>query len=194
MTLLMAALIACVGCSMPADTVSSPHSPDRIEFLRKVDRLLVGQQIQLLARAVAADGSPLADRIAWRTSSSSYVSLAADGRITGITPGRLTIMAVAGDRLASFELEVLPDVVESLSLSPDYEVTRVGEEVRFEFRALDRDRALIQGIQPSWELPSGLDASMTDEGVFVARAPGLHTIVAVVGDRKAIATVRVAPR
>jgi hypothetical protein len=194
MTFLLLAAFVLSAEHPVGDTVSSPRDTLRIEFLRKPDRLLVGQRIQLLARAVDADGTPLADPVAWRASSSSYVSLAADGRITGITAGRLTIMAVLGDLVEPFELEVVPNVLGALELTPTHAVARVGEEVSFEFQALDTAGTPIEGILAGWELTSQLDASIHDDGRFVARVPGLHTVVAVVGDRKAIATVRVAPR
>jgi hypothetical protein len=86
----------------------------RIELVRTVDTLRVGEQVQLAARVMGPAGESRNEWIAWRATSSSYVSLAADGRVRGIRPGRVTIMAAAGEAAAAFDVEVVPNTMAAL--------------------------------------------------------------------------------
>jgi hypothetical protein len=177
----------------PADT------PARVEVLRHPERLLVGQRVQLVARALGKDGAVVNEWIAWRASSSSYVSLASDGRITGVRPGKLTIMAVASGVIGSFPLEVVANNVASMALTPAYSIARVGDAVRITLAVRDSANTPVTGILAEWSIAragsTGVAGAIIDDtGTFIAEQAGLFTIVATVGDRKAVATVRVAPR
>lgn len=191
-SLTLAALLAV----WPGARAGAPmdRAADRIEIVRKVDRLVVGQRVQLAARVVADDGAPVDRWIAWRATSSSYVSLAADGRVTGIKPGRVTILAVAGDLVASFPLEVVPNTIDALTVSPAYRTARVGDSLRFSLDVRDAAGAAIPGLAATWSVEPAGAATIDDAGAFVPRSYGLFTVTATIGDRKAVATVRVAPR
>lgn len=166
---------------------------DRIEIVRKVDRLVVGQRVPLEARVVSEDGGMVDRWIAWRATSSSYVSLAADGRITGVKPGRVTILAVAGELVASFPLEVVANTIDAFAVTPAYRTARVGDSLRFRVDVRDAAGAAIPGLAATWSVEPAEAATVDDGGEFVARSPGLFTVMATIGDRKAVATVRVAP-
>ena len=189
--LILAALLAAwpgarVGAQMRG-------AADRIEIVRKVDRLVVGQRVPLEARVVSEDGGMVDRWIAWRATSSSYVSLAADGRITGVKPGRVTILAVAGELVASFPLEVVANTIDAFAVTPAYRTARVGDSLRFRVDVRDAAGAAIPGLAATWSVEPAEAATVDDGGEFVARSPGLFTVMATIGDRKAVATVRVAP-
>lgn len=166
---------------------------DRIEIVRKVDRLVVGQRVPLEARVVSEDGAVVDRWIAWRATSSSYVSLAADGRITGVKPGRVTILAVAGELVASFPLEVVANTIDAFAVAPAYRTARVGDSVSFRIDVRDPAGETIPGLTATWSVEPADGATVDGGGEFVARSPGLFTVMATIGDRKAVATVRVAP-
>ncbi len=191
-------LIATVaGVAHPArsggpSTAATPDSA-RIELVRVPVRLLLGQRLRMRARVVEADGAVRKGaRIVWRATASSYVSLASDGRITGVRPGEVGVIAVSGGMKAEETVHVLPDTVGSFTLTPAYGVTRVGDTVRVTLDVTDTTGRPITGLMAEWALsPEG--ATIDDSGAFVPRMAGLYTILATIGDRKAVATVRVAP-
>ncbi len=184
--------------------VTSPHSAPtvragsadsmHVQLVRVPSKLLVGQRLRIRARVVAADGSVRRDaRIAWRATASSYVSLSADGRITGVRPGRVGIFAVSGELKAERTVDVLPDTIGSFTLEPAYSVTRVGDTVHVALDVKSTSGRPITGLLAQWSLsPEG--ATIDDAGAFAPKMAGLYTILATIGDRKAVATVRVAPQ
>ncbi len=179
---------------LPGVHPATPADSAHVELVRAPKKLLIGQRIRLRARVVNADGSVRADApIAWRARASSYVSLAADGRITGVRPGRVGIVAVSGDMIAETTIEVLDADLGSFTLKPPYAVTRVGDTVHVALDVRDAKGRPITGLMAEWSLsPEG--ASIDDGGAFAPKMAGLYTILATLGDRKAVATVRVAPR
>lgn len=166
----------------------------RVELVRAPHKLLVGQRLRLHARVVDADGSVRKGaRIAWRARASSYVSLAADGRITGVRPGKVGILAVSDGMSAETTVEVVDADIGSFMLNPAYAVARVGDTVHVTLDMRDRNGRPITGLMAEWQLsPEG--GVIDDSGAFTAKMAGLYTILATIGDRKAVATVRVAPR
>lgn len=166
--------------------------PDTVEIVRRPVRLLVGQRVKMAARVLGPDGAKRGEApLAWRATSSSYVSLAADGRITGVRPGRVGIRAVSGSDTTSFTLEVLPNDVAAVDLTPDHSTARVGDTVSIHLSVRNGSGADIEGILAEWEVTPE-SATIDDSGRFVASDFGLYTVIARIGDRKAIATVRVA--
>ncbi len=180
--------------SPPGVRPAAPADSAHVELLRAPQKLLIGQRIRMRAQVVNADGSVRPDApIAWRARASSYVSLAADGRITGVRPGKVGIVAVSGDMMAETTVDVLDADLGSFTLKPPYAVTRVGDTVHVALDVRDQDGRPITGLLAEWSLsPEG--ATIDDDGAFAPKMAGLYTILATIGDRKAVATVRVAPR
>jgi hypothetical protein len=198
--LLMLALIAAAngsakpGVTTPSGAAAAAADSARVELVRVPGKLLIGQRLRLEARVVDANGTVHEHaRIAWRATASSYVSLAADGRITGVRPGHVGIIAVSGDLKAERTIEVLRNRVGSFTLAPAYSTTRVGDTVHVALDVNDTSDQPITGVLAEWQLsPEG--ATIDDAGAFVPKMAGLYTILATIGDRKAVATVRVAPQ
>lgn len=178
----------------PAGSRTTSADSIHVELTRVPSKLLVGQRLRMRARVVDADGSVRKDaRIAWRATAPSYVSLSADGRITGIRPGHVGIFAVSGELKAEKAVEVLPDTIGSFTLVPAYTVTRVGDTAHVALDVKNTMGRPISGLLAQWSLsPEG--ATIDDAGAFAPKMAGLYTILATIGDRKAVATVRVAPQ
>jgi hypothetical protein len=165
----------------------------RVILDHTVPKLVIGQQVRLRAHVVNATGQTLDAPIAWRATSSSYISLAADGRVTGIRPGRVTIIALTSDASARFDVEVIRNTLNWITVTPERTEVRVGEGVRLRFEAFEQDGTAIGGLSPTWSLAPG-PGTIGDDGVFVAHEPGAHVVYAHIADRIASATIRVLPR
>jgi hypothetical protein len=80
-----------------------------------------------------------------------------------------------------------------LSLEPKSTSVRTGDVVRLSPRAADGSGKPIASAAVQWSV-SGEGAAVSQDGAFVAEAPGTYIVEASVGDRQALATVVVSPR
>jgi len=168
-----------------------PAAPGRIELLQTVEKLLVGQQFQLAASVYSIHGEPRTDEVNWRASSPN-VSVA-DGKVTGVRPGRATITATAGPASGSFEVEVIANDIRALTLTPATSSARTGDVVRLELDARDSANASIAGLTPTYSFTPG-HGVIDQDGAFVGYEAGTYTIFANLGDRAATATVKLTNR
>jgi alpha-tubulin suppressor-like RCC1 family protein len=75
--------------------------------IRPVSALAVGKASQAGAAALDPNGRPLLDRkVTWSSSNTAVATIAEDGTITAVAPGRTTITAESEGKRQSFELEV----------------------------------------------------------------------------------------
>ncbi len=173
------------------DMVPAPAA--RVEVLRVVDTLLVGQRTSFEARSLSRHGDARQDRIAWRSSAPGVVEVDAEGVIAALSPGRATITASAGVASAEIAVTVLPDAVASFSVLPETTNARTGDVVRFRADARDASGRAVPGLTPVWSFTPG-NGMIDEEGRFVGYDRGQYTVVAHVGSHSATATVRLVPR
>jgi hypothetical protein len=170
-----------------------PAPADRVEFLRVVDTLLVGQRTIVEARSLSRHGDARQDRIAWLSSAPGVVRVDADGVMTALSAGRARITASAGAASAEIPVTVLPDAVASFSVLPGATNARTGDVIRFRVDARDASGRALPGLTPVWSFTPG-NGMIDEEGRFVGYERGQYTVVAHVGSHSATATVRLVPR
>jgi len=79
----------------------------RVDLPRRVASLDVGQSFQASASALDAAGRTLTDReVAWTSSNPRVATVASDGGIRAVGPGKTTITATSEGQRQSFDLEV----------------------------------------------------------------------------------------
>src|SRR5688572_30371219 len=91
------------------EVVMVPAVPGRVEIVQPIRKLLVGQQIQLAGRVYSIHGEPRIDAITWRTS--SPMATVADGKLTAVRPGRVTITGSAGTASSSVDVEIVANTI-----------------------------------------------------------------------------------
>jgi hypothetical protein len=170
-----------------------PAPAARVEFERVVDTLLVGQRFPLEAKSYSRHGDERADRIVWRSSDPSVLTVNAEGVVVAVGPGRATLTAGAGAANATQSVTVLANNVASFAIAPATVNGRTGDVLPFRIEARDASGRAIQGLTPVWSFTPG--QGMIDEsGRFVGYDQGTYTVVDNLGDRSATASVRLVPR
>lgn len=154
---------------------------------------IAGQRLRLEARAFSAGGDPAADPVTWTTSARDVATVRADGLLEARAPGTARITARAGRAEASFELQVRPNTIATVELSPASATARTGDVVRFALKVTDRAGRPVEDAIPQWSFAPGHGLIEAD-GAFVGYEPGTYLVTATVGGRTAEATVTLSPR
>jgi hypothetical protein len=92
-------------------------------------------------------------------------------------------------------IEVLPNTVARLALTPTAPKVRTGDVVRFAVAVRDGGGRRVEDVAVRWSLVAGKGVAQLDaEGAFVAEMPGTYVVTAAVGTHSAEALVEVEAR
>lgn len=171
---------------------------DRVEIATPAYRPYAGTTFKLAARALTTHGTESETaRVAWKSENPTIATVTPGGVVMPVKPGRATLVASAGDgKTARTTIEVLPNPVADLRITPASVETRTGDVVRFDVKALDRQGRPVEGVAMAYAV-SGLDsagATVYGDGAFVAENPGAYRVLVSSGGRTAEAVVEATPR
>lgn len=170
-----------------------PGPAARVAVTPGAGRLVVGQRLHLVARSTSAGGDARDDRFAWTSSAPAVARVSAGGVLEAVGPGRATVSAAAGGARGTVEVEVVPDAIASVELTPSAEAARTGDVVRFQVTARDAQGRAIAGLTPTFSFSPGHGVLEAD-GTFVGYEPGEYLVTASFGPRSASAAVTLAKR
>ena len=157
-------------------------------------RLVVGQRLRLTAKAFSAAGDEReGDRIVWRTSNPAVAAVSDGGVLSARAAGRVTLTAAAGAARQPLTIDVVPNTIASMELRPGTAEARTGDVIDFELVARDARGRAVGDLYPTFSITPG-NGVIDDDGKFVGYEPGDYLVSAIVGNRVAQATVRLAPR
>ncbi len=137
--------------------------------------LLPGESLELSARAIRQDGSPVAPgRVSWKTLAPDVATVDSVGVVSAVGPGRTIVQASASGLMATAPVTVEPATFAlapaQLSLSPDQMDT---------LRAVvpsQGNRRIHHGVQ--WSSSDTAVAQVGSAGVVTARGPGKAVVQA----------------
>ena len=155
-------------------------------------RLAVGQAFHLTAKAYAATNDERQDVVTWRASGAA-ATIDAAGMVRGVRPGRTRVTAQVGAVARAVEVEVVPQRVARLDVTPGRIDARQGDAIRLQATARDGAGRAIPGLATSWSFAPG-QGVIDQQGTFVAYEPGEYLITGSQGGQTAHALVRVGPR
>ena len=138
-----------------------------------------------------------ADRLSYRTSRRRVASVDEQGRVTGHREGEATISVQLGGVRTDVAVTVTPNPVVSYQIAQNRVIVRRGDVVRFRVVAKDGGGGQVEGLVPHWSITGDGGTIEPDgaDGVFVAEAEGVFTIVATIGpDIVRTITIGVEPR
>ncbi|MQA89619.1 MAG: hypothetical protein GEU90_05225 [Gemmatimonas sp.] len=168
----------------PAATVEV--SPSRLY-------LAVGQRVKLDATSRSALGDAREDTFTWQSTAPAVIEVDDYGRVVAVEPGEATVTATTGAASGDVIIEVVPNRVAEIELTPSATEVRQGDVIRFQATPHDEQGAVVEGLTPSFSFAPG-HGSIDPEGAFVAYRPGEYVVTASFGDRTADALVVVEPR
>ena len=118
-------------------------------------------------------------------------------------PGTVTVTATAGAASAEMAVEVVPNPVARMELTPDRSTARTGDVTHLSVVMTDAAGATLEDVPVGYSVSAMTDAMgmggpssglITQDGRFVADLPGVYTVVARTGQVSASTVIRVAER
>ena len=188
-------ILAVLGGQVGSTTVRvEARPPETIEIAPMPAPLVVGGAAQLNATAMAAEGVPQSNvAITWASDDPAVATVDAAGVVTGQARGTATIRATAQGATGTLRFEVVPNPVDRLEISPDYEQVRTGDVVHFVAQGWTPDGVPVEQPSIRWTVAGGA-ATVDAAGAFVAEEAGTYLVTAVSGQKMVSATISVAPR
>ena len=170
-----------------------PGPAARVAVTPRVGRLVVGQRLRFAARVYSADGDERDDRVTWSSAAPGRVRVSSDGIATALAPGSVLLSAAAGGVTEQVAVEVVPNTIASLEVSPASAEARQGDVLKFEVTARTAAGRPIQGLTPLWSISPG-HGQIDEDGTFVGYQPGTYLVTATLGARSVDVPVTLAPR
>ncbi|MDE2971008.1 MAG: hypothetical protein OXU35_01755, partial [Acidobacteriota bacterium] len=118
-------------------------------------------------------------------------------------PGSVTVTATAGAASAEMAIEVVPNPVARMELTPDRSTARTGDVTHLNVTMMDTAGEAVENVPVGYSVSAMTDAMgmggpssglITQDGRFVADLPGVYTVVARTGQVSASTVIRVAER
>ena len=135
--------------------------------------------MQIRAQPLDAENVALAGRrIAWLSSDATIARVDADGTVTGVAPGAVTIAASCEGRTAQAAVTVTLPPIQTVTLSPTQDTIAVGTDRQFTAALRDAGGVLLVGRLVSWSSSNVTVAAVTATGNVIALQPGTATISA----------------
>jgi hypothetical protein len=185
-------VVAVVPGSRPAlrrvEVRMVPGPAARVDVTPARARLVVGQRLRLSGAAFSAAGHASPEPVAWTSSLPSVARVDAAGALEALAPGRARVTATAGTASGVVEVEVVPDDVARLEITPATHAARTGDVVRFRVTARDAQGREIPGLTPVFAFSPG-EGAIDPDGAFVGYEARAYTVTALLGRHSADATV-----
>ena len=153
----------------------------------------VGGTVRLAAVPVDAAGNTLAGRtVAFASNAPNTARVAADGTVTGVAAGTVTITATSEGVNGTATVRVTPTTtVASVQVTPDTASLTVGQTRAFTATPRANDATPIPGRAVTWSSGGPSVISVSSAGVATAVGPGTAQVLAQVDGITGTATVTV---
>ena len=153
--------------------------------------------MQAFGRAALRNERHQIEDVRWRSSDTTVARIAGDGTIAFVGDGRVTITAEAAGRTAERKLMVRRDAAAHMAFRLGDHDIHVGDQVPLAERIWQKGGMPIRDARVNYAVvthsaPWRPDAvEITEEGMFIARRPGVYTIIAELGGLTDQATIAV---
>ena len=155
----------------------------------------VGGSVQIRAQPLDAENVALVGRrITWSSSDATSARVDAEGIVTGVAPGAVTIVATCEGRSAQAAVTITLPPIQTVTLSPTRDTLAVGTDRQFNATLRDAGGVVLLGRLVSWSSSNVTVAAVTATGNVIALQPGTAIISASSEGRVGSATVVVPAR
>lgn len=136
--------------------------------------------------------------VSWSLDAPDIASIADDGTITFLKPGKVTVTADDGVLQLTKKFTVQPNPSAKMVMVYKGGDIRVGDSVKVSVQIWARGGLPVKDARPNYAiLAEGTNrpkASISEDGVFVAEEPGVYTIIAEIGGLADKTTIAVRAR
>ena len=188
-------VVSARGVSATATVIVTQRPVSSLTMTPAIVAVRVGGAVQIRAQPLDAENVALAGRrIAWLSSDATIARVDADGTVTGVAPGAVTIAASCEGRTAQAAVTVTLPPIQTVTLSPTQDTIAVGTDRQFTAALRDAGGVMLVGRLVSWSSSNVTVAAVTATGNVIALQPGTATISASSEGRVGSATVVVPAR
>ena len=153
--------------------------------------IAVGQNLQLSATPLDANGQVLTGRIVNWSGTSGVVSVSSSGVATGIAIGNGTVTATIDGIPATAAISVIQVPVATVTVTPTVVTMFVGQTVPLTATTRDAGNNVLTGRVVTWTTSAAGTASVSSSGSVTALAAGVAIITATSEGQSGAATVTV---
>ncbi len=166
----------------------------RIELTPQPTKLVVGQRLVLSAKSWSAQNDERKnDEYSFTSSAPRVVRVDGDGALHAATPGRAVVTVAAGKATKTLAVQVVPNNIVSLELTPGRARARQGDVLRFTATGKTAAGQTVTGLTPRWSMTGG-EGLIESDGAFVGYNVGRYAITASLGNRTGDAVVTLEDR
>ena len=167
----------------------------KIDVSPTVSTLVVGQRVLMNSRSYsrAGDERTKRDNFIWKSAAPTVARVNADGVVTAVGPGRVTVSVTAGATTESLSLTVVANRIASLEVTPGRTQVRTGDVLRLQLTPKDARGKSIAGLSPVWTMTGG-EGNVEQDGAFVAYQPGRYIVSASLAGKTAESVITVEAR
>lgn len=141
--------------------------------------LTTGRAVRLTAQALDSTGRELSGRpITWSSDNAAVASVASDGTVTAVAPGRAEISATAEGKVGKATIDVTPVPVASLAVAPTTLALTVGSSQQIVATPRDSAGNVLAGRVVTWISGAPSVATVSQTGVVTAIGTGAALILA----------------
>ena len=140
-----------------------------------------GQTVQLTATAIDNSGQNIPGKVAtWTSSNDAVASISSTGRVTGISPGQVTLTATIDGVVGTATLAVAQTPVASVTVTPNALTLAPGQSVGLTVALADAQGSPlpVSGRTISWSTSSASVATVNSAGNITAIGPGTAVVTA----------------
>jgi plastocyanin len=168
--------------------------PAKVDVTPVSQTMVVGGSSVLTATARSENGDPRTDAsIRWTSKSPTIAKVDDAGLVSGVAPGKTTLVASSGPASGEVTIQVIADTIQKLSVTPATISAKTGDVVRFAGKAEGAKGVSDKDLLVNWSV-SGQGATIYADGGFVAEIPGTYEVTAAVGRHTAMGSIVVTPR
>ncbi len=152
----------------------------------------LGETVQLTAIVLDGNGQPVADAsVTWQSSDTVVATVSAQGLVTAVGNGRVTITARSGNASATADVTVSQSAG-SIAIEPvSATLMSLGETVQLTAIVLDGNGQPVADASVTWQSSDTVVATVSAQGLVTAVSNGRVTITARSGNASATAAVTV---
>lgn len=191
-----AAIRVAVGSSSAATTLTVRPS---LRFLRfEADTLALGlsQAVDLPYRAIDSDGNVMnlaGHFVQWSSSDPTVAPVSGSGGVTARQLGSTSVGLTVDGSASYIRVQVKPDAVASVSISPSPIAPTVGEQIQLTATASNAYGTVLPNRTITWSSSNSSVATVSASGVLSAVATGSAKITAVCENKRSALSFTVAP-
>jgi uncharacterized protein YjdB len=183
------------GRSGSAQVRVVPKPVNTVQVSPAVANLLVGEQVQLSARLLAADSTVLTGRVVtWQSSDTMVARVSGEGLVSGRGEGEAVITATSEGVSGTAQIRVAPQPVARVQVDPDSAAVVVNGQVQLSARLFAADSTVLTGRVVTWQSSDTTVARVSGEGLVSGRGEGEAVITAASEGVSGTAQIRVTPQ